>query len=115
QELDGTQGIGGCGHGVGLEGSPGDLGHAYIVLHNPIADLVPNLEATPLHTLSLLVEICSTGDPFSRRRCDAPVQGLTGLPLAQGKHLARGYRPPYYPSSRSLSLTCRAAGPRKRH
>src|SRR6266700_4625309 len=88
QELDGAQGVGGCGHGVGLEGGAGDLDHAYIVLHDPIADLVPDLKATPFHTLSLLVEIFSTGDPFSRRRCDAPIPGLTALPRAKGKHLA---------------------------
>src|SRR6266496_3071749 len=74
QEFDRTQGIGGCGYGIGLEGGPGDLGHAYIVLHDPIAGLVPNLKATPLHTLSLLVEIYSTGEPSSRRLCDAPIQ-----------------------------------------
>jgi hypothetical protein len=88
QELDGAQRVGGCGHGVGLEGSPGDLDHARLVLHNPIADLVSDLKATPLHILSLLVAICATEAPFSRRLCDAPIQGLTGLPLAQGKPLA---------------------------
>src|SRR2546427_9750553 len=86
QEFYLAQGIGDCGHGVGLEGGPGDLGHAYIVLHDSIADLVPDLKATPLHTLSLLVEICSTGEPSSRRLCDAPIQWLTGLQLAQCKH-----------------------------
>src|SRR6266705_1060174 len=50
QELDGAQGVGGCGHGVGLEGGTGDLSHTRLVLHDPIADPVPDLRATPLHT-----------------------------------------------------------------
>jgi hypothetical protein len=57
QELGSAEGVSGSGHGVGLEGGPGDLGHASIILHDPIADLVPDLKATPLHTLSLLAEI----------------------------------------------------------
>src|SRR5262249_8196598 len=48
-----AQGIGGCGHGVDVKGTPRDLDHAYIVLHDPIADLVPDLKATPLHNLPL--------------------------------------------------------------
>src|SRR5207302_10718760 len=57
QEFYLAQGIGSGGHGVGLEGGPGDRGHARLVLHNPIADPIPDLKATPFHTLSLLAEI----------------------------------------------------------
>src|SRR5882724_4364918 len=57
QELDCAQGVGGCGHGVGLEGGTGDRGHARLVLHDPIANLLPDPKATPLHTRFLLAPI----------------------------------------------------------
>jgi hypothetical protein len=57
QELDGPQGIGGCGHGVGLKGSSGDLNHVRLVLHNPIANLIPDLKATPSPNITLMLLI----------------------------------------------------------
>src|SRR5215831_8042565 len=79
QEFYLVQGVGGCGHSVGLEGGAGDLGHAYSVLHNPIADFVPDLKATPFHRpllygLRLVCRITTTASMICRNgsACSVP-------------------------------------------
>src|SRR5262249_22515213 len=79
QELDGTQGVGGCGHSEGLEGGHGDIGHTRPAPHNPIADLVPDLKATPFHRpllygLRLVCRITTTASMICRNgsACSVP-------------------------------------------